>query len=70
MLRSLYRTVLHLHPPFFRQRFADEMQSIFDSARSRSVALNSGPMRTTLASLSTSRSRACASVPPGAGRAV
>ena len=30
MLRSLYRTVLHLHPPFFRQRFADEMLSIFD----------------------------------------
>lgn len=34
MLRSLYRTVLHLHPPFFRQRFADEMLSIFDEAES------------------------------------
>src|SRR5215470_2906357 len=39
MLRSLYRTVLRLHPPFFRQRFADEMLSIFDSAQSRTVAL-------------------------------
>src|SRR5215475_1234821 len=34
MLRSLYRTVLHLHPRFFRQRFADEMLSIFDEAES------------------------------------
>jgi len=39
MLRSLYRTVLHLHPPFFRLRFADEMLSIFDRAQSRTVAL-------------------------------
>jgi hypothetical protein len=38
MLRSLYRTVLRLHPPFFRQRFTDEMQSIFDHAPSRTVA--------------------------------
>ena len=30
MLRFLYRSVLHAHPPYFRQRFAEEMQSIFD----------------------------------------
>ena len=38
MVRSLYRAVLRLHPPFFRQRFTDEMQSIFDHAPSRTVA--------------------------------
>ena len=32
MLRSLYRTVLRLHPPFFRLRFAEQMLSIFDEA--------------------------------------
>lgn len=30
MLRFLYRCVLHAHPSYFRQRFADEMMSIFD----------------------------------------
>jgi hypothetical protein len=30
MLRSLYRCLLCLHPSAFRQRFADEMLSIFD----------------------------------------
>jgi hypothetical protein len=30
MLRPLYRCVLHLHPPGFRQRFGDEMLSILD----------------------------------------
>ena len=30
MLRPLYRCVLRLHPSGFRQRFADEMLSIFD----------------------------------------
>jgi hypothetical protein len=30
MLRHLYRCVLHLHPPAFRQRFGDEMLLIFD----------------------------------------
>jgi hypothetical protein len=39
MLRSLYCAVLHLHPPFFRKRFADEMLSIFDHASSRAVAV-------------------------------
>ena len=34
MLRDLYRCVLRAHPPYFRQRFGDEMQSIFDSAES------------------------------------
>jgi hypothetical protein len=38
MLRSLYQLVLRAHPPYFRQRFAEEMQSIFDQAESRSVA--------------------------------
>lgn len=34
MLRVFYRWVLRAHPPYFRQRFGDEMQSIFDSAQS------------------------------------
>jgi len=34
MLRVLYRWVLHAHPPYFRQRFGDEMQFIFDCAES------------------------------------
>jgi hypothetical protein len=38
MLRSLYQLVLRAHPPYFRQRFAEEMQSIFDQAESRPVA--------------------------------
>lgn len=38
MLRSLYQLLLRAHPPYFRQRFAEEMQSIFDQAESRSVA--------------------------------
>jgi hypothetical protein len=32
MLRFLYRAVLRAHPPYFRQRFSDEMQAIFDEA--------------------------------------
>jgi hypothetical protein len=34
MLRFLYSAVLRAHPPYFRQRFADEMQAIFDQADS------------------------------------
>jgi hypothetical protein len=34
MLRVLYRLVLRAHPPYFRQRFAEEMQCIFDHAPS------------------------------------
>jgi len=34
MLRVFYRWVLRAHPPYFRQRFGDEMQSIFDCAHS------------------------------------
>ena len=34
MLRVLYRLVLRAHPPYFRQRFAEEMQCIFDHADS------------------------------------
>jgi hypothetical protein len=34
MLRVLYSWVLRAHPPYFRQRFGDEMQSIFDCAES------------------------------------
>ena len=30
MLRVLHHLVLRAHPPYFRQRFAEEMQSIFD----------------------------------------
>lgn len=33
MLRTLYVWVLRAHPPYFRQRFAEEMQSIFDHAQ-------------------------------------
>ena len=32
MFRSLYRLLLYLHPPLFRQRFAEEMLWIFDEA--------------------------------------
>jgi len=41
MLRPLYRCVLALHPRAFRQRFADEMLSIFDhtAGKPASVAL-------------------------------
>jgi len=35
MLRPLYRCVLRLHPPAFRERFADEMLSIFDHCLGR-----------------------------------
>ncbi len=38
MLRSLYRCVLHLHPPGFRKRFADEMLSIFDASTGKPAA--------------------------------
>ena len=38
MLRSLYRCALHLHPPAFRRRFADEMLSIFDQAHGTAAA--------------------------------
>jgi hypothetical protein len=34
MLRVFYRWVLRAHPRYFRQRFGDEMQSIFDRAAS------------------------------------
>lgn len=33
MLRFLYRCVLHAHPEHFRQRFGDEMLSIFDQTQ-------------------------------------
>lgn len=32
MIRSLYRTVLRLHPPAFRRQFSEEMLWIFDEA--------------------------------------
>ena len=34
MLRFLYCAVLRAHPPYFRQRFSDEMQAIFDQSDS------------------------------------
>ena len=37
MLRVLYSWVLRAHPPYFRQRFGDEMQSIFDCAETPGV---------------------------------
>jgi len=39
MLRVLYGLVLRTHPHYFRQRFGEEMQSIFDHAESDRVAL-------------------------------
>src|SRR3989442_15265254 len=39
MLRSLYRRLLYLHPPAFRQRFAEEMLWIFDEAAATHGAL-------------------------------
>jgi len=38
MLRFLYRCALHLHPPAFHRRFADEMLFIFDQQTSKSAA--------------------------------
>jgi len=35
MLRPLYRCLLRLHPPGFRQRFGDEMLSIFDHSEGK-----------------------------------
>jgi len=37
MLRFLYQRLLRLHPPAFRKRFAEEMQSIFDRVTERSA---------------------------------
>jgi hypothetical protein len=37
MLRFLYQGLLRLHPPAFRKRFAEEMQSIFDQVPERSA---------------------------------
>jgi hypothetical protein len=34
MLRFLYRAMLRAHPRYFRQRFSEEMQAIFDEADS------------------------------------
>jgi hypothetical protein len=39
MLRSFYRCLLRLHPSGFRQRFADEMLSIFDHSVGRPAAV-------------------------------
>ena len=39
MLRFLYQGLLRLHPPAFRKRFAEEMQSIFDQVTERSARL-------------------------------
>jgi hypothetical protein len=42
MTRALYRFLLFLHPRHFRERFADEMLSIFDeifTSRERAVLL-------------------------------
>jgi hypothetical protein len=39
MLRSFYRTILVMHPPRFRQRFAEEMLGIFDQAQGNFAAV-------------------------------
>ncbi len=33
MLAKIYRAIVCLHPPYFRQRFAEELLSIFDEAQ-------------------------------------
>jgi hypothetical protein len=40
MLRVLYGLILRAHPAYFRQRFGEEMQSIFDQAENDGVALD------------------------------
>lgn len=40
MLRSMYSHLLRLHPEHFRQRFGDEMMSIFDQAAERRQRLS------------------------------
>lgn len=40
MLRSLYRSLLRLHPPGFRRRFAEEMLSIFDQVQGKRGAFS------------------------------
>ena len=37
MLRFIYQGLLRLHPPAFRKRFAEEMQSIFEQVTERSA---------------------------------
>lgn len=39
MLATLYRGVIRLHPPAFRERFGDEMVSIFERAQGARTAL-------------------------------
>jgi nitrate reductase gamma subunit len=38
-MRTIYRSLLQLHPPAFRRRFAPEMMCIFDEATESSRAL-------------------------------
>jgi hypothetical protein len=37
MLRYLYRVIIRFHPPSFRERFGDEMLSIFESTKGASA---------------------------------
>jgi len=41
-MRSLYRLLLHLHPPRFRRRFGEEMLLIFDDSPNRASLLADG----------------------------
>ena len=40
MIRSLYRALLSLHPPEFRDQFGDEMLWIFDETRNTEGSLS------------------------------
>ena len=40
MSRSLFRLLVHLHPPDFRQKFAAEMLWFFDEIRDRRSAMS------------------------------
>ena len=37
MLRFIYKGLLGMHPPAFRKRFAEEMESIFEQVTERSA---------------------------------
>jgi|SRR5580704_54967 hypothetical protein len=42
MAKSIYRLLLHLHPPRFRRRFSDEMLLIFDDSPNQASLLADG----------------------------
>ncbi len=51
MLRRWYCFLLRMHPPYFRQRFADEMLSIFDETAEDATAVDGAMLHGKLAAL-------------------